>query len=39
MSMIAAGLTKEFDARFGSDARQFIANTYQGLWWNRMRAI
>ena len=37
--MIAAGLTKEFDARFGNDARQFIANTYQGLWWNRMRAI
>jgi cyclase len=37
--MISAGLTKEFDARFGADARQFIANTYQGLWWNRMRAI
>lgn len=37
--MIAAGLTKEFDSRFGNDAGQFIANTYQGLWWNRMRAI
>jgi glyoxylase-like metal-dependent hydrolase (beta-lactamase superfamily II) len=37
--MIDAGLTKEFDARFGPDARQFITNTYQGLWWNRMRAI
>jgi glyoxylase-like metal-dependent hydrolase (beta-lactamase superfamily II) len=37
--MIGAGLTKEFDAQFGTDAAQFIANTYQGLWWNRMRAI
>jgi cyclase len=37
--MIDANLTKEFDARFGADATQFIANTYQGLWWNRMRAI
>ncbi len=37
--MISAGLTAEFDGRFGNDARQFIANTYQGLWWNRMRAI
>jgi cyclase len=37
--MIDAGLTKEFDARFGKDARQFITNVYQGLWWNRMRAI
>jgi glyoxylase-like metal-dependent hydrolase (beta-lactamase superfamily II) len=37
--MINAGLTKEFDARFGKDSAQFIENAYQGLWWNRMRAI
>jgi cyclase len=37
--MIDAGLTKEFDARYGNDASQFITNVYQGLWWNRMRAI
>jgi glyoxylase-like metal-dependent hydrolase (beta-lactamase superfamily II) len=37
--MILAGLTKEFDARFGQPPDLFIENVYQGLWWNRMRAI
>jgi glyoxylase-like metal-dependent hydrolase (beta-lactamase superfamily II) len=37
--MVAARLTKEFDARFGTDSDQFIAHAYQGLWWNRLRAI
>jgi glyoxylase-like metal-dependent hydrolase (beta-lactamase superfamily II) len=37
--MIAAQVTKEFDARFGDETGLFIANIYQGLWWNRLRAI
>jgi len=37
--MVAAEVTKEFDARFGHDREMFIANIYQGLWWNRLRAI
>ncbi len=36
--IVAAGITKEFDATYGTDSAQFIANTYQGLWWgNRLR--
>lgn len=38
--MVAAGITKEFDARFGNNAELFISNVYQGLWWgNRLRGI
>lgn len=37
--MIAAEVTKEFDARFGTGAELFISNMYQGLWWNHLRAI
>jgi glyoxylase-like metal-dependent hydrolase (beta-lactamase superfamily II) len=31
--MIAAGVTKEFDARFGANGAQFVQNVYGGLWW------
>ena len=37
--MIEAGITKEFDARYGEDSAQFIANAYEGMWWNRLRGI
>jgi glyoxylase-like metal-dependent hydrolase (beta-lactamase superfamily II) len=37
--MIAAGITKEFDERYGTDSAQFIANAYEGMWWNRLRGI
>jgi glyoxylase-like metal-dependent hydrolase (beta-lactamase superfamily II) len=37
--MIAARLTKDFEARYGNDTAAFIHNVYQGMWWNRMRAI
>jgi len=35
--MIAAGLTKDFDDRYTGDSALFIANAYEGMWWNRMR--
>lgn len=31
--MIAAGITKEFDAQFGKNAALFITNVYRGIWW------
>jgi glyoxylase-like metal-dependent hydrolase (beta-lactamase superfamily II) len=37
--MIAAQITKEFDERYGTDSAQFIANAYEGMWWNRLRGI
>jgi hypothetical protein len=37
--MIAAGITKEFDERYGKDSEQFIVNAYEGMWWNRLRGI
>ncbi len=37
--MIAEGITKEFDARYAGDSKQFISNAYEGLWWSRLRGI
>jgi cyclase len=37
--MIAEKITKEFDERYGSDSATFIANAYEGMWWNRLRGI
>jgi glyoxylase-like metal-dependent hydrolase (beta-lactamase superfamily II) len=37
--MIAEEITKEFDARYGSDSALFISNAYEGMWWNRIRGI
>jgi cyclase len=37
--MIAANITREFDARFSGDSGLFIANSYESLWWNRLRGI
>ncbi len=31
--MLAAGVTAEFDAAWGSNRERFIANVYGGLWW------
>ncbi len=31
--IIAAGITKEFDAKFGKDVDLFITNIYRGIWW------
>ncbi|HZF28782.1 MAG TPA: MBL fold metallo-hydrolase [Gammaproteobacteria bacterium] len=31
--MVASGVTKDFDARYGADGALFIRNTYEGLWW------
>jgi glyoxylase-like metal-dependent hydrolase (beta-lactamase superfamily II) len=31
--MIAAGVTKEFDATFGPNSAEFVSNVYGGLWW------
>ena len=35
--MIAENITKDFDARFSGDSALFIANAYEGMWWNRLR--
>jgi glyoxylase-like metal-dependent hydrolase (beta-lactamase superfamily II) len=35
--MIAENITKDFDARYGGDSALFIANAYEGMWWNRLR--
>ena len=37
--MIAARVTAEFEDRYGGDVELFISNMYEGLWWNRLRAI
>ena len=31
--MLAAGVTDEFDADWGSNRARFVANIYNGLWW------
>jgi glyoxylase-like metal-dependent hydrolase (beta-lactamase superfamily II) len=31
--MLAAGITDEFDAAWGSNRDRFVANIYHGLWW------
>jgi glyoxylase-like metal-dependent hydrolase (beta-lactamase superfamily II) len=31
--MLAAGVTEEFDAQWGSNRQRFVANIYNGLWW------
>ena len=31
--MLDAGVTKEFDAKWGSNRERFVANIYHGLWW------
>ena len=31
--MLAAGVTDEFDAYFGTNRERFISNVYDGLWW------
>jgi cyclase len=35
--MIAENVTKEFDAHYRGDSALFIANAYEGMWWNRLR--
>jgi cyclase len=37
--MIAAGITHEFDERYGTNSEQFIVNAYEGMWWSRLRGI
>ena len=37
--MLAAGLTKDFESRYGTDSAEFISNAYEGMWWNRLRGI
>ena len=37
--MIAEKITKEFDARYGTECEQFISNAYEGRWWSRLRGI
>jgi cyclase len=31
--MLAAGVTDEFDAKWGANRARFVANIYNGLWW------
>jgi cyclase len=31
--MLAAGVTDEFDAKWGGNRARFVANVYNGLWW------
>jgi cyclase len=31
--MLAAGVTADFDARWGSNRDRFVSNVYNGLWW------
>jgi hypothetical protein len=31
--MLAAGVTDDFDARWGDNRERFVANVYGGLWW------
>jgi len=31
--MLAADVTKEFDAAWGDNCERFVANIYNGLWW------
>ncbi|MBN1240314.1 MAG: MBL fold metallo-hydrolase [Gammaproteobacteria bacterium] len=38
--MVAANITAEFDARWGSNSELFLSNAYKGMWWGgRMRGI
>lgn len=37
--MIAAGITREFDERYGSNSELFISNAYESMWWSRLRGI
>ena len=37
--MLAERITKDFDARYGEDSRQFIINAYESMWWSRLRGI
>ncbi len=31
--MIASGVTRDYDGRYGTDGALFIRNVYEGLWW------
>ena len=31
--MLDAGVTAEFDAKWGTNRERFVANIYHGLWW------
>ena len=35
--MIAENITTDFDSRYRGDSGLFIANAYEGMWWNRLR--
>ncbi len=38
--MVAAGITREFDARWSGNRELFVSNAYDGLWWgHRLRGI
>ena len=37
--MLAADITKEFDAHYAGDSAQFVSNAYEGMWWSRLRGI
>jgi glyoxylase-like metal-dependent hydrolase (beta-lactamase superfamily II) len=37
--MLREGITADFDARYSGDAALFISNSYEGIWWNRIRGI
>ena len=39
--MFDAGITRDFDAAWGGDARGFLRNAYESMWWTggRMRGI
>lgn len=37
--MHAAGITADFDERWGENSRLFLSNVYEGLWWSDMRGI
>ena len=31
--MLEDGVTRDFDARWGNNPRQFVSNVYDGMWW------
>jgi glyoxylase-like metal-dependent hydrolase (beta-lactamase superfamily II) len=35
--IVEAGITKEYDARYGSGAAEFLALAYEGMWWKGIR--
>lgn len=39
--MLEAGITRDFDAAWGGDARAFLRNAYESMWWTggRLRGI